>query len=239
MGNSKSNERRNDNNNNNNNNVDRKEEEEGERETTEAADEVDETGPSGKRGYPILMAGLDGVGKTTLIYRLQCGQTVTTVPTLSFERIKIKRTKRYKFYVRDLGSQSMLYHLWPSYYREATGLIFVIDAGASDFELEVNRKLLREMLGDSRLSKKPLLVVLNKIDQSWAKTEATIVKRLGLSDIAADRKWRVISICAVTGEGLRNGNYFEWLHDTIAEDRRWLQRLSLSPRRRNSESKKT
>ena len=63
----------------------------------------------------------------------------------------------------------MLYHLWPSYYREATGLIFVIDAGASDFELEVNRKLLREMLGDSRLSKKPLLVVLNKIDRCvWA-----------------------------------------------------------------------
>lgn len=35
----------------------------------------------GKKEMRILMLGLDGVGKTTMLYKLKLGKTVNTVPT--------------------------------------------------------------------------------------------------------------------------------------------------------------
>lgn len=35
-----------------------------------------------KRELRILMVGLDGAGKTTILYRLKLGEVVTTVPTI-------------------------------------------------------------------------------------------------------------------------------------------------------------
>jgi len=35
----------------------------------------------GRREYRILIVGLDGAGKTTILYRLQTGETNQTVPS--------------------------------------------------------------------------------------------------------------------------------------------------------------
>jgi GTPase SAR1 family protein len=35
-----------------------------------------------KREVRILMVGLDGAGKTTILYRLKLGEVVSTVPTI-------------------------------------------------------------------------------------------------------------------------------------------------------------
>lgn len=35
-----------------------------------------------KKEVRILMLGLDGVGKTTMLYRLKLGRTVATIPTI-------------------------------------------------------------------------------------------------------------------------------------------------------------
>ena len=32
----------------------------------------------------ILMVGLDGAGKTTILYRLKLGETITPIPTIGF-----------------------------------------------------------------------------------------------------------------------------------------------------------
>ena len=43
-------------------------------------------------GYHCVMIGLDGSGKTTILYRLKYGQYTNTVPTIGFNCEKV-RTK--------------------------------------------------------------------------------------------------------------------------------------------------
>ena len=38
----------------------------------------------GEQEMKILMLGLDSVGKTTILYKLKCGEAVTTIPTIGF-----------------------------------------------------------------------------------------------------------------------------------------------------------
>jgi len=46
----------------------------------------------GRKEYRILILGLDNAGKTTILYRLQVDEPVTTVPTIGFnvETVKYK-----------------------------------------------------------------------------------------------------------------------------------------------------
>jgi ADP-ribosylation factor 1/2 len=41
----------------------------------------------------ILMVGLDGAGKTTILYRLKLGETVTTIPTIGKKKKKYRNKK--------------------------------------------------------------------------------------------------------------------------------------------------
>lgn len=56
----------------------------------------------GSREMRILILGLDGAGKTTILYRLQVGEVVTTIPTIGFN-VEQVTYKNLKFQVWDLG----------------------------------------------------------------------------------------------------------------------------------------
>lgn len=55
----------------------------------------------------ILILGLDGAGKTTILYRLQVGEVVTTIPTIGFN-VEQVQYKNLKFQVWDLGGQTSI-----------------------------------------------------------------------------------------------------------------------------------
>lgn len=55
----------------------------------------------------ILILGLDGAGKTTILYRLQVGEVVTTIPTIGFN-VEQVTYKNLKFQVWDLGGQTSI-----------------------------------------------------------------------------------------------------------------------------------
>uniref|UniRef100_A0A8C6CVZ9 Uncharacterized protein n=1 Tax=Moschus moschiferus TaxID=68415 RepID=A0A8C6CVZ9_MOSMO len=59
----------------------------------------------GIREMRILISGLDGAGKTTILYRLQVGEAVTTIPTIGFN-VETVTYKNLKFQVWDLGGQT-------------------------------------------------------------------------------------------------------------------------------------
>ncbi|EOA29703.1 hypothetical protein CARUB_v100161551mg, partial [Capsella rubella] len=52
----------------------------------------------------ILMVGLDGSGKTTILYKLKLGEVVTTVPTIGFN-LETVEYKGINFTVWDIGGQ--------------------------------------------------------------------------------------------------------------------------------------
>eukprot|EP00051_Salpingoeca_urceolata_P008939 m.110149 g.110149 ORF g.110149 m.110149 type:complete len:86 (+) comp16019_c2_seq3:195-452(+) len=58
----------------------------------------------GEKELRILILGLDGAGKTTILYRLQVGEVVTTIPTIGFN-VETVTYKNLKFQVWDLGGE--------------------------------------------------------------------------------------------------------------------------------------
>jgi len=65
----------------------------------------------GQRELRILILGLDGAGKTTILYRLQVGEVVTTIPTIGFN-VEQVTYKNLKFQVWDLGGQTSIRPYW-------------------------------------------------------------------------------------------------------------------------------
>lgn len=53
------------------------------------------------------MLGLDSAGKTTILYKLQLGEVVSTIPTIGFN-VESLDYKNIKFQVWDLGGQSSI-----------------------------------------------------------------------------------------------------------------------------------
>ena len=56
----------------------------------------------GKKEMRILMLGLDGAGKTTILYKLKLGEVVNSVPTIGFN-VETVEYKNIKFTVWDVG----------------------------------------------------------------------------------------------------------------------------------------
>ena len=63
------------------------------------------SGLFGNKERRILILGLDGAGKTTILYRLQVSEVVTTIPTIGFN-VETVQYKNLKFQVWDLGNKS-------------------------------------------------------------------------------------------------------------------------------------
>ena len=76
--------------------------------------------------YHCVMIGLDGSGKTTILYRLKYGQYARTIPTIGFNCEKII-SKTGSFHLWDIGGQDKTRPLWRSYTRCTDAIIFVVD----------------------------------------------------------------------------------------------------------------
>ncbi len=59
-------------------------------------------GLSGSKERRILILGLGDAGKTTILYRLQLNEVVTTTPTIGFN-VGTVQYKNIKFQVWDVG----------------------------------------------------------------------------------------------------------------------------------------
>ena len=102
----------------------------------------------GTREYRILILGLDNAGKTTILYRLQVAEPVTTVPTIGFN-VEALKYGNLTFQVWDLGGQSTIRPYWRCYFPNTDAVIFVVDS--SDIErLDTARDELHGILNVSR-----------------------------------------------------------------------------------------
>ncbi|EAZ06203.1 hypothetical protein OsI_28443 [Oryza sativa Indica Group] len=74
----------------------------------------------GNREARILVLGLDNAGKTTILYRLQMGEVVSTIPTIGFN-VETVQYNNIKFQVWDLGEcapKSLIHEDWFRFFRE-------------------------------------------------------------------------------------------------------------------------
>jgi len=157
-----------------------------------------------------IMVGLDGAGKTTILYKMKVGEVVTTIPTIGFNVETIKY-KNLSFTVWDIGGQDKIRPLWRHYYQCTQGVIFVVDSSDRDRVQEAREELMK-MLSEDELRDAFLLVFANKQDLPNAMPAAELTEQLGLHDLS-DRQWFIQAACATTGDGLYEG--LDWMSRVV------------------------
>lgn len=163
-----------------------------------------------KKDVRILILGLDGAGKTTILYRFKLGNVVTTIPTVGFNVETVKH-KNITLQVWDLGGQTSIRPYWRCYYSNAAVIVFVIDSTDRE-RLNISRDELNSMLFEEELKDSALLVIANKQDLPGALSEAEIAEALDLASLV-DRTWAVHKCCATTGQGM--SQILDWIVEAV------------------------
>lgn len=151
----------------------------------------------------ILMVGLDAGGKTTILYKLRLGETVTTIPTIGFSIVETLETENFKFTSWDIGGEDKIRGAWRHYYQDTSHLVFVVDSNDRS-RVEEARDQLTLMLNEKELEGIPLLIFANKQDLSNSMTKEEIQEFFDLDSIK-NRPWFVQPCTAINGEGLHEG----------------------------------
>lgn len=168
----------------------------------------------GSREMRILILGLDGAGKTTILYRLQVGEVVTTIPTIGFN-VEQVTYKNLKFQVWDLGGQTSIRPYWRCYYSNTDAIIYVVDSADKD-RIGISKQELVSMLEEEELKKAILVVLANKQDIAGAMTVAEVHQALGL-DALKTRTFQIFKTSAIKGEGLDQA--MDWLSSALQNNK--------------------
>merc|ERR1711937_1017213 len=160
----------------------------------------------GNKEVRVLILGLDNAGKTTILYRLQVGEVVTTIPTIGFN-VETVTYKNLKFQVWDLGGQTSIRPYWRCYYSNTDAIIYVVDSADRD-RMGISKQELVSMLEEEELKCAILVVLANKQDIEGAMSVTEVHKALGLEALK-NRTFQIFKASAVKGEGLDEA--MDWL----------------------------
>lgn len=105
----------------------------------------------GQREMRILILGLDGAGKTTILYQLQVGEVVSTIPTIGFN-VEQVTYKNLKFQVWDLGGQTSIRPYWRCYYSNTDAIIYVVDSADKD-RIGISKQVQKIFKSDLKIEK--------------------------------------------------------------------------------------
>ncbi|KAK2720336.1 hypothetical protein QYM36_004277 [Artemia franciscana] len=164
----------------------------------------------GSKEMRILILGLDGAGKTTILYRLQVGEVVTTIPTIGFN-VEQVTYKNLKFQVWDLGGQTSIRPYWRCYFSNTDAIIYVVDSVDRD-RMGISKQELVSMLEEEELKDSILAVLANKQDMQGAMSVAEVHQALGL-DALKNRTFQIFKTSAIKGEGLDAS--MDWLSNAL------------------------
>ncbi|XP_030567064.1 ADP-ribosylation factor-like [Drosophila novamexicana] len=171
-----------------------------------------------KEDVRVLMIGLDAAGKTTTLYQLKLGATLTNIPTIGFN-VEILEYKRLRLTVWDIGGQKRVRSMWRYYYNNAAGVIFVVDAADVERFPEAMTEL-HSVLRVNELKDSVVLVFANKQDLPHAIAPAELALRLRLDEL--QQRWKVHGVSAANGHGVLEG--MELLYRMIRQRRQRVRR---------------
>ncbi|KAK3101830.1 hypothetical protein FSP39_006675 [Pinctada imbricata] len=163
------------------------------------------SGLFGSKERRILILGLDGAGKTTILYRLQVGEVVTTIPTIGFN-VETVTYKNLKFQVWDLGGQTSIRPYWRCYYSNTDAIIYVVDSMDRE-RVGISKTELYSMLEEEELKKAVIVVMANKQDIEGAMSVTEVANALGLTSLN-QRTYQIFKTSAIKGAGLDEA--MEW-----------------------------
>ncbi|XP_059202944.1 ADP-ribosylation factor-like protein 9 [Centropristis striata] len=160
------------------------------------APKTSESKPVESAGTQVLVLGLDGSGKTSLLHCLATGSLEQDMePTQGFNAVSINREDLHIEFL-EIGGKEELRQYWQKYMSRALLLVFVVDSSSPQL-FPVAKKHLHELLAsDPRL---PLMVLANKQDVPGACSITDLHDALSLSEVG-DRRLFLIGTHMKRGE---------------------------------------
>ena len=170
-----------------------------------------------KKHSRILMFGLDGAGKTSILYQFKLSDLVKTTQTIGFNLETIKYKELF-LTIWDIGGHNIFYDnecriLCKHYFQNTDGIIFVIDCNDKERFGKANKALL-EIINNEELKNIPLLIFGNKQDLKEAISPDELIKFLEMKKIK-NNKWLLQGSSALNGRGIKEG--FDWLSNILLE----------------------
>ncbi|XP_072191610.1 ADP-ribosylation factor-like protein 9 isoform X1 [Excalfactoria chinensis] len=133
----------------------------------------------------ILVLGLDGAGKSSVLHSLATNQVKRSVaPTEGFNAVCINSGESQMEFLEIGGSESLRSY-WKMYLPKVLLLIYVVDS-ADHARLPVAKELLHQLIQNN--STLPVVVLANKQDLEGAYCITDIYDALALSDTGDKRK---------------------------------------------------
>lgn len=175
-----------------------------------------------KRRVTVLMVGLDGAGKTTILAHMvdapflnrnSLHAELFTLPTAPLELVEFS-TADARWAVWDMGGQGRYRGMWQVYADQTAAVAFVLDLSDAE-RIATARDELYQLLDHVGSRRVALLVLANKIDRKGHAEGMLDVESvrvgLGLSSIEQQRGHRVKvqAVSGITGAGLHAA--FGWL----------------------------
>lgn len=138
-----------------------------------------------EKGKQVLVLGLEGAGKTSLLHCFASGSLELDVtPTQGFNAVSINR-EDLQIEFLEIGGKEHLRAYWPRYMSKAMVLVFVVDSSDAD-HFPLARKHLHDLLATDPLL--PLVLLANKQDQQGACSITELHEALSLAEIGDQRK---------------------------------------------------
>ncbi|XP_032885725.1 E3 ubiquitin-protein ligase TRIM23 isoform X1 [Amblyraja radiata] len=155
----------------------------------------------------VVTLGLDGSGKTTILFKLKQDEFMQPIPTIGFN-VETVEYKNLKFTIWDVGGKHKLRPLWKHYYLNTQAVVFVIDSSNRDRLKEAHSELAK-LLAEKELRDALLLIFANKQDVTGVLTIEEMTQLLSLHKLCCGRSWHIQGCDAQSGLGLHEG--LDWL----------------------------
>nr|Q6T311.1 RecName: Full=ADP-ribosylation factor-like protein 9 [Homo sapiens]AAS07576.1 ADP-ribosylation factor-like 9 [Homo sapiens] len=138
-----------------------------------------------EKNKQILVLGLDGAGKTSVLHSLASNRVQHSVaPTQGFHAVCIN-TEDSQMEFLEIGGSKPFRSYWEMYLSKGLLLIFVVDS-ADHSRLPEAKKYLHQLIAANPVL--PLVVFANKQDLEAAYHITDIHEALALSEVGNDRK---------------------------------------------------
>jgi len=110
----------------------------------------------------VLMLGLEGAGKTTILYSLTLnGETVQTIPTMGINTEKL-RHNNFDLVMKDIGGPEKIRLVWHHYITDCSALIFVVDSSKAARLEEAASEMFSLLKRDTQQHLSRILIFANK-----------------------------------------------------------------------------
>ncbi|XP_029035704.2 signal recognition particle receptor subunit beta [Osmia bicornis bicornis] len=128
-------------------------------------------------GNNILLTGLSDAGKTLIYARLLCSKFIKTHTSVKENTGDIIINNHSLKIVDIPGHERLRYKYFDQFKLSAKGLVYVIDSVTFQKDIRDVAEFLYNLLSDTGIQKKSVLILCNKQDQTMAKG-STVIKAL-------------------------------------------------------------